>query len=138
MWYGVLADVVAAIHAAYVAFVVLGLIAILAGRAMGRRWVRDPLFRLLHLAAILFVFAETVLGIDCPLTTLENALRLRAGETAYPGQFIGYWMDKLIFYNFPIWVFTVLYFAVSVTIVAMLWLVPIEFTKPSRLSPTDW
>jgi hypothetical protein len=137
MAYGILADVVAAFHALYVGFVVLGLVAIWIGYARGWRWVRYPIFRILHLASILFVLAQTVLGIDCPLTTLENTLRLRAGQTPYPGQFIGYWLDRLIFYNFPMWVFTALYFGFSAAVVATLWLVPIEYSRPRRLSPTD-
>jgi len=137
MPYGVLADIVVAAHAAYVGFVVLGLLAILIGHACGWRWVRNPYFRIAHLASMLFVFAETVLGIDCPLTTLENALRIRAGQAAYTGKFIGYWLDRLIFYDFPIWVFSALYFGFSAAIIAMLWLVPIEFFRPGRPSPTD-
>lgn len=131
------ADLVAAIHALYVGFVVFGLVAILAGYVVDWRWIRNPYFRISHLIAILFVCAETVFGIDCPLTTIENALRLRAGQTAYPGQFIGYWLDRLIFYNFPPWVFAVIYLAFSAAIGAMLWLVPIEFTKPHPLPPTE-
>jgi Protein of Unknown function (DUF2784) len=72
MPYRFLADVVVGIHALYVSFVVFGLIAILIGYARGWRWVRNRYLRILHLAAMLFVFAETVFGIDCPLTTLEN------------------------------------------------------------------
>lgn len=122
MPWGVAADMVAAIHALFVAFVVFGLAAIVAGYARGWRWVRNPVFRLLHLASILFVLAETVSGIDCPLTTLENALRHCAGETSYPGQFIGYWLDRMIFCDFRTWIFTALYFGFSAAIVAMLWL----------------
>jgi hypothetical protein len=137
MRYGVLADVVVAIHAVYVGFVVFGLLAILIGYARRWRWVRNPYFRILHLAAILFVVGESVLGIDCPLTVLENTLRVRAGETPYAGQCIGYWLDKLIFYNLPIWVFTTLYSGFSAVIIATLWLVPIEFVRHRRVSPTD-
>jgi len=50
-----LADAVLALHAAFVAFVVLGLVAILVGGALGWRWVRGPRFRALHLAAIVSV-----------------------------------------------------------------------------------
>jgi hypothetical protein len=137
MRYRFLADLVVAFHALYVGFVVFGLIAILIGYARGWRWVRNRYFRILHLAAMLFVFAETVLGIDCPLTTLENQLRLGAGQGSYPGQFIGYWLDQLIFYNFPPWVFGLIYLAFSAAIVATFWLVPIEMTRLPPPSPTD-
>ena len=137
MPYGILADAVVAAHALYVAFVVLGFVAILVGYFLDWRWIRRPIFRILHLVAILFVLAETILGIDCPLTTLENALRTRGGRSVYQGQFIGHWLDRLIFYDFPMWVFVALYFSFSVMIVAMLWLAPIEFRPSHSASPTD-
>src|ERR1700730_1182229 len=106
MRYGFLADVVVAIHALYVDFVVFGLVAIFVGYEFDWRWVRNIYFRLLHLAATLFVSLESLVGIDCPLTTLENALRLGASQNAYGSDFIGYWLDRLIFYDFPPSVFT--------------------------------
>ena len=124
------ADLTVAIHAAYVAFVVFGLAAILLGYAAGWRWVRSLYFRLAHLAAILAVCAEAVLGWTCPLTTLENYLRERAGEAAYAGDFVGRWLDWLIFYNAPAWVFTTVYLAFGTSVLATLWLVP-----PSRSNP---
>src|SRR6266496_370479 len=52
LFYAVLADVLTAIHGAYVGFVVLGELAILVGAAFGCRWARNPWFRSLHLLAI--------------------------------------------------------------------------------------
>lgn len=79
MWWA-FADCIVAVHAAYVGFVVFGLAAVLIGYVAGWRWVRNPYFRLGHLAAIMAVCAEALLGWTCPLTTLENSLRQRAGE----------------------------------------------------------
>jgi hypothetical protein len=129
MWWRVLADSVVAFHAGYIAFVVFGLIAIVAGYVMGWRWVRDPYFRAAHLAAILLVCVEAIAGVACPLTTLENALRVRAGEAGYPGDFIGYWLDWIIFYNAPPWVFTAIYCAFGALVLATLWLVPIAHRR---------
>jgi uncharacterized protein DUF2784 len=126
MCWRILADMVVAFHAAYVAFVVFGLAAILAGHAMGWRWVRNFYFRAAHLAAILFVCAEAVAGVACPLTTLENALRLRAGEFGYRGDFIGHWLDWMIFYDAPPWVFTGIYLGFGGLVLATFWLVPIN------------
>ena len=50
---------------------------------------------------ILLVCAEALVGTTCPLTRLENALRLRGGETGNARDFIGYWLDWLIFYHAP-------------------------------------
>jgi Protein of Unknown function (DUF2784) len=132
MQYRLLADVVVGIHAAYVGFVLFGLVAILIGRAMGWRWVRDPYFRIAHLAAIGFVCLESIVGIDCPLTTLENGLRYAGGQNGYGADFIGYWLDRMIFFDFPRAVFTTIYLLFGLLVLATLWLVPIR-----RSSPTD-
>lgn len=64
------------------------------------------------------------MGLACPLTTLENSLRMRAGEVTYGGDFIGRWLDWLIFYRAPEWVFTTVYLAFGAMVLATLWLVP--------------
>ena len=89
------ADLVVTFHVSYIAFVVLGMLAILVGIARGWAWVRNPRFRVAHLVAIAIVAVQALLGVACPLTTLENALRLRAGQATYPGAFIGYWAHRL-------------------------------------------
>ena len=115
-----LADAVAIVHAAYVAFVVFGFIAIIVGAIAGARWARNFTLRALHLGAILLVCAEVTLGAVCPLTLFENSLRLRAGASSHPGDFVGYWIDRLIFYNAPNWVFGLLYFSFA-ALVAFSW-----------------
>ena len=67
-----MADIVVAVHAAYVAVVVIGFAAILVGSAMQWRWVRNFYFRAAHLAMILLVYAEALVGTGCPLTRLEK------------------------------------------------------------------
>jgi hypothetical protein len=137
MRYRMLADMVVAIHAVYVGFVVFGLVAILVGYARGWRWVRNPYFRIVHLAAIGFVCLESIIGIDCPLTTLENGLRLGAGQNGYSSDFIRYWLDRMLFYDFPPRVFTVIYLAFGAMVISTTWLIPIRTAKPSIPSPTD-
>lgn len=113
-----LADTTLALHALFVLFVVGGQLLILAGWAGRWEWTRRPLFRLLHLGSIGFVVLEAWFGVRCPLTVLENALRIRAGETAsYQVSFIGYWLDRLLYYNAPPWVFTTAYTAFSLLVV---------------------
>ncbi len=120
----VLADAVVIIHAAYVVFVVFGLAAILIGVALGWGWVRGFCFRLAHLVAIALVCLEAILGVMCPLTTLEDWLRARAGQARYPGDFIGYWAHRLIFYDAPPWIFTALYAGFTILVAAAFWLAP--------------
>ncbi len=114
----VLADVVLALHVLFVAFVVFGLALVLAGGWMRWGWVRDPWFRTIHLLAIVFVVGQTWLEQVCPLTTLEMALRARGGEAVYAGSFIGHWLQTLLYYQAPNWVFAVIYslFALAVVV----------------------
>lgn len=102
---GRLADAILFLHALFVLFVVGGFALILAGA--GRwSWIRNRVFRTLHLAAIGFVAAEALLGITCPLTRWEDLLR-----AAGPGQrsFIGRWLARLLYYDFPEWTFALAY-----------------------------
>ena len=101
----VIADVVLVFHFLIVVFIVGGLILTWLGAAAGWFWVRNPWFRYLHLAAIVFVAAEAVLGYACPLTVWEDMLR--GGVRAE--SFIGRWVRKLLFYQAPEWVFTTIY-----------------------------
>ena len=120
MLWGALADAVAIVHAAYVAFVVIGFAAIVAGAIASAPWARSFTLRAAHLAAILLVCVEVIIGAVCPLTMLENSLRARAGAASYPADFVGYWIDRLIFYNAPQWVFGLLYFGFA-AMVALSW-----------------
>ncbi len=105
------ADAVVVIHFAYAAFVVLALPAIYVGLFRGQQWARNMKFRVIHLAMILLVVAESWLGITCPLTTLEKHLRERAGQTSYEGDFIANAVHELLFFDAEPWVFTLLYTA---------------------------
>jgi hypothetical protein len=115
--YRILADAVVVVHAGYVAFVLFGLFAILAGAALRWQWTRNFTFRIAHLGAILLVCVEALSGVMCPLTTLEDSLRRRAGDAQYPGEFLGYWAHRLIFYDFAPSTFTAIYIAFAVLIV---------------------
>ncbi len=119
-----LADAVLTLHAGLVLFVVLGLGLILLGGGRGWRWVRNRWFRLAHLAAITVVVAQAWLGVICPLTTLEIWLRRRAGQGAYDGSFIEHWLQELLYYQAPAWVFIVLYTAFGSLVLASWWWVP--------------
>jgi hypothetical protein len=114
-----IADAILVVHALFVVFVVGGFVLILAGaRRWG--WVRNRSFRILHLAAIAFVTAEALLGSTCPLTVWEDALRGVVTERS----FIGRWVARLLYYDFPEWVFACAYFAFTLAVVGAWWLMP--------------
>ena len=121
-----LADAVLVLHAAVVAFVVGGLALVWVGHGLGWRWVDGISFRLTHALAIAFVVAESWLGVVCPLTSLEQLARARAGRpTLGEGQsFIGYWLSRLLYYDAPGWVFTLAYSLFGLLVVATWWRFP--------------
>jgi hypothetical protein len=121
-----LADLILVTHALFVAFVVLGLIAILLERQLRWGWLRNRRFRLIHLLAIIIVIAEAWLGLACPLTEWENRARVAAGESAYATSFIQHWLHELLFYEFEPWVFTVAYTAFGILVLVAWLLVPPE------------
>jgi polyferredoxin len=119
-----LADLLLVAHVAVVLFIVGGLALIAVGAALGWEWVRLFWWRVLHLAAMGFVAVGAVVGWVCPLTVWEDALRRRAGEAEYGTGFVQYWLERLLYHDWPGWVFTVLYLAVFGAILAAWWLVP--------------
>jgi hypothetical protein len=123
-----LADFILIVHFGFVLFVVGGLALIWAGAMAGWDWVRGPRFRLAHLAAILFVAAESLVGVWCPLTVWEDALRGHAGDKS----FIARWIHRAMFYDFPEWVFTVAYCAFAAAVIATWWRV-----RPRSLHGTE-
>lgn len=122
--YLVLADSVLTLHVSIVVFVILGLVAIIAGNLRGWDWVNNRWFRLFHLLAILTVVAEAWLGVTCPLTTLEVWLRQLAGAEGYTGGFIEYWLHRLLYYQAPSWVFTAAYTMFAAVVAATFWWFP--------------
>ena len=111
-------------HALFVAFVVFGLALILAGGMLDWAWVRNRWFRIAHLAAIGIVVLQSWLGLICPLTIWEMALRERAGSDTYAGSFIAHWLDTLLYYQAPAWVFTACYTAFAALVVASWFWIP--------------
>ena len=119
-----LADGVLALHVGVVLFVVFGLVAVLVGNGLGWSWVNHLGFRLAHLAAIVVVVAQAWLGVICPLTTLEMWLRRRAGEGGYDGSFVEHWLQSLLYYDAPAWVFIALYTGFGLLVLASWWWFP--------------
>ncbi|MEM1436220.1 MAG: DUF2784 domain-containing protein [Pseudomonadota bacterium] len=109
--YVLAADLVLLLHVLFVAFVVVGLVLIFAGYLLAWRWVRRFWFRAAHLAAIAVVVVQAWLGVLCPLTILEMALRECGGDATYTGSFIAHWLESILYYRAPAWAFTAAYTA---------------------------
>jgi hypothetical protein len=121
-----LANLILATHALFVAFVVLGLVAVLLGKYRHWGWVRNLRLRLTHLVAIGIVIAESWLGLVCPLTEWESRSREAAGGAAYSSSFIQHWLHEILFYDFDPWVFTAAYTLFGILVLLAWLLVPPE------------
>lgn len=122
--YRAAADLTVVLHMGYALFILLGQLLILAGVVFRWQWVRNMTFRCVHLTAILIVVAESLLGITCPLTTLEKWLRTQAGQANYRGDFIASFVHDLLFVEFQPWVLTIAYVAFGAMVAGTFWLAP--------------
>lgn len=123
-FYSLAADTVLIMHAVFIAFIVAGLLLVFIGYALSWNWVRNLWFRCAHLLGISVVVIQSWFGLVCPLTTWEMALRARAGEAAYAGSFIAYWLQELIYYQAAPWVFATAYTLFGMLVVLSWLLVP--------------
>jgi hypothetical protein len=87
MLYAIAADVVLVIHLAFILFVMAG----------GLLVVRRRRLALLHLPAVAWGALVELNGWLCPLTPLENGLRLRAGEAGLSGGFVEHYLLPIIY-----------------------------------------
>ena len=87
MGYRLAADAVRLLHLGFIAFAVLG-------GLLALRWRRAPW---LHLPAVAWAAWIESSGGLCPLTPLENRLRVLAGQSGYPGGFIEHYLLPLIY-----------------------------------------
>jgi hypothetical protein len=128
-----LADLLLVIHAAFIAFVVAGLVVILLAWLRGWAFARNFWFRAIHLAAIGVVAAESLGSLVCPLTTWEDRLRLLAGgQQRYAGSFIEHWLHRLIFFDFDEHVFTMAHVAFFMAVALSFWLIPPHWPRRIR------
>jgi len=121
---GDLADLVLVVHFAVVVFVVAGLPVVVAGNVLHWHWVNALPFRVAHLAAIGIVVVQAWLGQYCALTELESWLRAQAGQLPYEQSFVGHWLQRLLYYRAPMWVFTLAYTAFALLVLWAWWRFP--------------
>ena len=89
--YRAMAADVLSLHAAYIAWVMLG-----AFFTRGR-----PGLAALHVATVVYGAIIEIFGFWCPLTALENWLEVRGGAVAYRGPFLLHYVDALVYPDVP-------------------------------------
>lgn len=87
MGYRVLADLVMAIHLAFVLFVAFGGLLVI----RWRRWAW------LHVPAVIWGALMELAGWICPLTPLENHYRRLGGDKGYAGGFINQYITPVLY-----------------------------------------
>lgn len=111
---------VLAIHLAIIAFNLFGLVAIPLGAWRGWGFVRVRWWRLLHLASLLVVALQALLGRACFLTLWQDDL---AGVGASEPLVMRI-VNGLIYWPLPMWAFTAAYVVVAVYVLALWRFVP--------------
>ena len=120
-----LADLILLLHFALAGFIVLVLPLVWIGAWRDWEWVRNRFLRYAHAAAIVAVALEALAGSVCPLTRWEDALRASADARS----FVARWVARLLYYDFPEWVFVLAYVLYAAATLLTLRLVA---PRPSR------
>lgn len=142
--YGILADLMVLIHLLYVAYVLVGQLAIIVASAFQWQWGRNRWFRLTHLLAIAIVALEAVMGWQCPLTKWEYQLRELAGQPFDGSEtFMGRIVHQVMFPTgpggqpLPEVFFTMLYIAMLIIVVQGLVMYPPRLRPRKAATASD-
>ena len=87
MLFRLAADAVLVVHLAFILFALLG-------AALTPRWRWTPI---VHVPAAAWGFFVELTGRICPLTHLENYLRIEAGQSGYPESFVEHYLLAVIY-----------------------------------------
>jgi len=100
-----IADIVLVIHICVVIFMISGVVLIPIGYKFDWGWIANTQLRIFHTGMMVFITLETLLGITCPLTSIENSLR----GIYQSKSFIEYWIKQIIYWDVPVHFFIILY-----------------------------
>ena len=130
MGYALLADLSVIVHLAYVAFVIAGTVLVLTGALLRWRWIRNPVFRVVHLLAITVVAVQAAVGVICPLTEWETALRRRAGQQVEADiSFVGRLVRDVLYSDVSPRALTITYVIFALLVFATLLIVPLRWRR---------
>ena len=101
-----IADIVLFFHFCIAVFITFGFVLIPIGYNFNWIWIKNKKLRLLHFGMMIFVTFETILGLSCPLTVLENNLR-GINENQL---FLSRWITEVIYWDFPSEFFLIIYY----------------------------
>ncbi|MGH6986727.1 MAG: DUF2784 family protein [Caulobacteraceae bacterium] len=114
------AQAMLALHLAVILFNIFGLVVVPIGAWRRWRFVREPIWRVLHLLSLAVTAGQAILGRICFLTALQAWF---SGAEA-PRPLIMRFVNSLVYLPLPFWVFEDVYVAVFAYALALLWFVP--------------
>ena len=123
-WADIAANVIAVAHLAYFGFIVGGMVAVVLAVRQDVSWVRNPWFRIAHVAAIYVVLVEEATGLPCPLNVLQWGAREAAIGSTQASTGVGGLLDYLLYHTVSPLALDVMYWSFGVLVVALLWAVP--------------
>ena len=106
---------VLALHLAIIAFNVAGCVLIPIGAWRRWRWVREFWWRLAHVLSLAVVALQALMGRACFLTIWQGD----ASGASHVQPMIAGWINRLIYWPLPLWVFAVAYAAVFAYVIAL-------------------
>ena len=108
-------------HLAVIAFNVAGCVLVPIGAWRGWHWVRGFWFRSAHLLSLAVVALQALLGRACFLTIWQGDV----SGTSHVQPLIAGWINRLIYWPLPLWVFAAAYVVVfAYVIVLWIWVRP--------------
>ena len=116
-----MAAAVLALHMLVIAFNLFGLVAVPVGAWLGWRFVRIAWWRVLHALSFAVVAVQAMAGRACFLTVWQAGLD--GGEST---PLIMRWVNSVIYWPLPIWVFAALYVGLFAYVLALFKFVPVR------------
>ena len=118
-----IADFILFLHLIIAIFISAGMVIFPIGGLLSWRWCNNFSLRVTHLGLIVVVFIETLIGLNCPLTVVENYFRAQVTHQS----FIGSLMNNLLYWNVSESLFFYMY-GICVVWALLLWIL----VPPSR------
>lgn len=103
------------LHFAVIAFNVAGCVLVPIGAWRGWRWVRGFWFRSAHLLSLAVVALQALLGRACFLTIWQGDV----SGASHVQPLVAGWINRLIYWPLPLWVFAVAYVAIFLYVLAL-------------------
>ena len=93
----IFAEIVLIIHFIIFLFICLGFILIPIGYSLDWNWIKNRIIRLIHISLMGFVTIETIIGVICPLTSIEFLLR----DGSKVDSNLSLIIHKIMYWNLP-------------------------------------